>query len=64
MHLQFAMITWDDPKRRTNLRKHGIDMFRGRIVFLVWTLRGDDAAHLISCRYADRQETNAYFEAL
>jgi len=89
------MITWDEPKRRTNLRKHKIDlaelepvfdlpmitldddreaygelrlqslgMFEGRVVFLVWTPRGDDTAHLISCRYADRQETNEYFEAL
>jgi uncharacterized protein len=89
------MITWDEPKRRTNLRKHQIDlaelepifdlpmitlnddretygelrlqslgMFRGRVVFLVWTPRGDDTAHLISCRYADRQETNEYFQAL
>jgi len=89
------MVTWDEPKRRTNLRKHKIDlgelepvfefpmitldddreaygelrlqslgMFRGRVVFLVWTPRGDDTAHLISCRYADRQETNEYFEAI
>jgi uncharacterized DUF497 family protein len=89
------MITWDEPKRRTNLRKHGIDlselescfdlpmitgeddsreygelrlqslaMYSGRVVFLVWTPRGDDNAHLISCRYADRQETNQYFEAI
>ncbi len=87
------MITWDESKRRLNLRKHRIDladlesafdnpmisvedasqaygelrlrslaMWRGRIVFLVWTPRDDDRAHLISCRYADRKETDAYFE--
>jgi uncharacterized protein len=89
------MITWDGPKRRENLRKHGIDlaelapvfdfpmitveddrarygelrlqslgMWRGRVVFLVWTPRGDETAHLISCRYADRTQVEAYFSAL
>jgi uncharacterized DUF497 family protein len=89
------MITWDEPKRRENIKKHGLDlaaletvfdqpmisvedarqsygelrlqslgMWQGRVVLLVWTPRGDDAAHIISCRYADRKETNAYFEAL
>lgn len=89
------MITWDESKRRENLRKHKIDladletvfdypmvsveddrqsygelrlqslgMRKGRVVFLVWTPRGDDTAHLISCRYADRQETNEYFSSL
>ena len=89
------MITWDEPKGRENLRKHGIDlaelepvfdspmitveddrerygelrlqslgMLRGRVVFLVWTPRGDDTAHLISCRYADRTQVEDYFSAL
>jgi uncharacterized protein len=89
------MITWDEAKRRENLRKHKIDlaelelafdlpmitveddrepygelrlqslaMWRGRIVFLVWTPRGDDTAHLISCRYADRTQTEAYFSSI
>ena len=88
------MITWDESKRRENLRKHRIDlaelepifdspmvtledarerygelhlqslgMWHGRVVFLVWTPRGDDTAHLISCRHADRQETDAFFRA-
>jgi hypothetical protein len=86
------MITWDEPKRRENIRKHKIDladlepafdspmvtveddresygelrlqslgMWQGRVVFLVWTPRGDDTAHLISCRYAERKETDDYF---
>ena len=86
------MIAWDEPKRKTNLKKHGIDladlesafdfpmvtvedvrgaygeirlqslaMYRGRVIFLVWTER-QDAAHLISCRYADRSQIKAYFE--
>lgn len=85
------MITWDEPKRTINRRKHKIDlaelesifdypmitvedsrddygevrlqslgMWRGRVVFLVWTDR-DDAARLISCRYADKSETEDYF---
>lgn len=88
------MITWDEPKRKTNLKKHGIDLadlesafdfpmvtveddrevygelrlqslalWRGRVIFLVWTER-QDAAHLISCRYADRLQIQAYFENL
>lgn len=88
------MISWDEPKRQINIRKHGIDladlesafdshmvtveddredygelrlqslaMWRGRVVFLVWTER-EDVAHLISCRYADRSEIEAYFSSL
>ena len=89
------MITWDEPKRRENIRKHKIDlaelepvfdhpmitvednrerygelrlqslgMWQGSVVFPVWTPRGDDAAHLISRRYADRKETDDYFISL
>lgn len=85
------MISWDESKRRRNLKKHGIDladlesafdspmitveddseaygelrlqslaMWRGRVVFLVWTER-EDVAHLISCRYADRPQIEDYF---
>jgi len=88
------MITWDESKRKTNLKKHGIDladlesafdfpmvtveddsevygelrlqslaMWRGRVIFLVWTEQ-QDAAHLISCRYADRSQIQGYFENL
>jgi uncharacterized DUF497 family protein len=88
------MITWDAPKRKSNLKKHGIDLadlesafdfpmvtvednreaygelrlqslafWRERVIFLVWTER-QDAAHLISCRYADRSQIEAYFENL
>lgn len=89
------VITWGEPKRRENLRKHKIDladlesvfdfpmisveddreaygelrlqslgMWRGRVVFLVWTPREDNSAHLISCRYADRKQTEVYFSSL
>ena len=90
-----SVITWDEPKRRENIRKHKIDladlesvfdfplisveddrehygelrlqslgMWRDRVVFLVWTPRDDDSAHLISCRYADRKQTEAYFSSI
>ena len=89
------MITWDEPKRRENLRKHRIDlaellpvfdcpmitveddrerygevrlqslgMWHGRVVFLVWTPRGNETAHLISCRHADRTQVETHFSAL
>lgn len=89
------MITWDEPKRRKNIRKHRIDlaeleplfdypmvtveddtapheelrlqslgMWRGAVVFLVWTPRDDETAHLISCRYADRKEIESYYSAI
>lgn len=85
------MISWDESKRRANLRKHGIDfaqletvfdlpmitaederdsygevrlqslgLWNNRVVFLVWTPRDDDTAHLISRRYANRKETQSY----
>ena len=88
------MISWDEPKRILNLKKHHIDlaelesafecpmitveddreaygelrlqslaMWRGRVIFLVWTER-QDAAHLISCRYADRSQIQDYFDNL
>jgi uncharacterized protein len=89
------MISWDETKRRKNIKEHKIDlvdlepvfdhhmitveddreaygelrlqslgMWRERVVFLVWTPRGDDTSHLISCRYANRQQTEEYFESL
>ena len=89
------MITWDESKRRNNLRKHRIDLaelepvfdlpmvtveddserydelrlqslgvWRESVVFLVWTPRGDETAHLISCRHADRKEAEIYFSSI
>ena len=93
-HLE-GMTQDGEPKRRANLRKHGIDlaelesafdfpmitveddrehygelrlqtlgMWRGQVVFLVWTARGDDDAHLIFSRYANRTQVEEYFSAL
>ena len=88
------MTTWDETKRRVNLKKHRIDLaeldsafdspmftdeddrenyrelrlrslafWRGRVVFMVWTERGE-SAHIISCPYADRSEIQDYFSSL
>ena len=45
------------------LRVQSLGMRQGRVVFLVRTPRGDDTAYLISCRYADRKETDDFFSA-
>lgn len=47
-----------------SLCARSLGMWRGRVVFLVWTPREDNSAHLISCRYADRKQTGVYFSSL
>lgn len=54
----------DDREDYGELRLQSLGMWNGRVVFLVWTPRGADVAHLISCRYADRKEANTYFNSL
>jgi uncharacterized DUF497 family protein len=59
------MISVEDARQSYGeLRVQSLGMWQGRVVFLVWTPRGDETAHIISCRYADRKETDAYFETL
>lgn len=59
------MVTVEDNRERYGeFRLQSLGMWRGRVVFLVWTPRGDDTAHLISCRYADRTQFEDYFSAL
>lgn len=59
------MVTVEDNRESyRELRLQSLGMWRGRIVFLVWTPRSDDTAHLISCRYADRTQVEDYFSAL
>jgi uncharacterized protein len=59
------MVTVEDNRESYGeLRLQSLGMWRGRVVFLVWTPRGDDTAHLISCRYADRTQVEDYFSAL
>jgi uncharacterized DUF497 family protein len=59
------MVTVEDARESYGeLRLQSLGMWQGRAVFLVWTPRGEDTAHLISCRYANRQEADDYFQAL
>jgi len=54
----------DDRENHGELRLQSLAMCNGRVVFLVWTLRDQKSAHLISCRYADRKETDTDFASL
>ncbi len=59
------MISVEDARESYGeLRVQSLGMWQGRVVFLVWTPRGDDTAHLIPCRYAYRKETDDFFSAL
>jgi uncharacterized protein len=61
----YQMVTVEDASESYGeLRLQSLGMWQGRVIFLVWTPRDDDIAHLISCRYADRKETNDYFSDL
>ncbi len=57
----YPMVTVEDDRIAYGEQRLQILAFWcGRVVFLVWTVR-QDAAHLISCRYADKQQTQRYF---
>jgi uncharacterized protein len=61
----FPMITVEDEREAYGeLRLQSLGILQGRVVVLVWTPRGDDTSHLISCRYANRNEAEDYFFAL
>jgi uncharacterized DUF497 family protein len=53
----------DEREHHGEQRLQSLAWFRNRVVFLVWTER-NDSARVISCRYGDKHETRAYFEAL
>ena len=58
------MITVEDEREKYGeQRLQSLCWFRERVVFLVWTERAE-RARVISCRYGDKHETRAYFEAL
>ncbi|EIJ34531.1 BrnT family toxin [Thiothrix nivea] len=58
------MVTVEDAREAYGEeRLQSLCWYRGRVVFLVWTERGEDA-HLISCRYGNKHETRQYFKAL
>jgi len=57
----FPMVTVEDDRLADGeQRLQSLAFWRGRVVFLVWTER-QDAAHLISCRYADKHQTQHDF---
>ena len=59
------MVTMEDDRHPYGeLRLQSLGLWQARVIFLVWTPRGEDTAHLISCRYASRQESADYFDAL
>lgn len=57
----FPMVTVEDDRLAYGeQRLQSLAFWRGRVVFVIWTER-QDAAHLISCRYADKHQTQLYF---
>jgi uncharacterized DUF497 family protein len=61
----FPMLTLEDDRLPYGeLRFQSLCMWSGRVVFLVWSPRGNEVAHLISCRDANRAEIEAYFTNL
>ena len=58
------MVTVEDERDAYGeLRLQSLGWFHNRVVYMVWTERGD-CARIISCRYGDKHETRAYFQAL
>jgi uncharacterized DUF497 family protein len=58
------MVTVEDEREQYGEKRlQSLGWFCNRVVFLVWTER-DDSARVISCRYGDKHETRAYFNAL
>ena len=58
------MVTVEDEREKYDeQRLQSLGWYNDRVVFLVWTER-DECARVISCRYGDKYETRAYFEAL
>jgi uncharacterized DUF497 family protein len=68
--LRDAIAALEDPNRLEDVdthREYGeeridvIGMARGRILFVVTTLRGDDTCRIISARRATRDEQDRYY---
>lgn len=62
-------IAWDDNKRRTNLKKHGLDftsaaqVFSGPMVVIAHT-ESEDGIRVISMRKGTPNEQKIFFENL
>jgi uncharacterized protein len=55
----YPMITTEDNRESYGeLRQQSLGMWQGKVVFLVWTPRGDDVAHLIS------KDADEYFRSI
>lgn len=60
----FPMVTEEDTRMHYGeQRLKSLGWFDARVVMLVWTDR-EVGPHLISCRYADKYETQNYFKAV
>ncbi|MES2126509.1 MAG: BrnT family toxin [Pseudomonadota bacterium] len=58
------MITVEDKRvAYGEQRLQSLALWRERVIFLVWTER-TNFAHLISCRYASRAQTEDYFRLI
>ena len=53
----------DDREAYGEQRLQSLAFWRGRVVFLIWTER-PHAAYLISCRYANKRQTQNYLAAV
>lgn len=57
------MLTIEDTSAEYGeQRLKSLGLLRGRVVVMVWTDRAT-GPHIISCRYGDKGETRAYFDA-
>lgn len=57
------MLTEEDTRHTYGeQRLRSLCWLNGRVAVLIWTDR-ESGPHFISCRYADKQETQIYFKA-
>ncbi|MCM1128554.1 MAG: BrnT family toxin [Alistipes senegalensis] len=60
-------MTWDENKRRSNIKKHGLDfayVFGKLAALLVVYAERVESIRIISFRYASEKESEAYYEWL
>lgn len=55
-----SLLLLVDPRRYGERRYKAIGAVRGRVLFVVYTMRGDDLCRIISARRASRRERTAY----
>ena len=61
------MATWDESKRRKNIKNHGLDFEGCEAIWDNFTIAREDVRraglHIISLRKAEKYETRYYFAA-